>query len=189
MTPITQCATIKGKRSLLLQRVCVCARAYLHTHRAGFLSICFDGEQCECVCVHASKRVCIIYHPRNVFSPLSICIYLQLLSEVATQEVKPTARFTSKPVRRTNGVSQSVPTCSGRHRQSWERDVRQTRKDGTQTSPAWSGYTGKRSGLGSRLVVMDTSVRSAHLSARSSCTLKLLLTFSNRIPQCCAAYQ
>lgn len=39
-------------------------------------------------CVRASKRVCIIYHPRNVFSPLSICIYLQLLSEVATQEVK-----------------------------------------------------------------------------------------------------
>lgn len=103
--------------------VCVQERTCI---RAGFLSICLDAKRCECVCVHASKRVCIVYHPRNVFSPLSICIYLQLLSEVATQEVKPTARFTLKPVRRTNCVSQSVPTCSARHRQSWERDIRQT---------------------------------------------------------------
>lgn len=137
--------------------------------RAGFLSICLDGEQRECVCVHASKRVCIIYHPRNVFSPLSICIYLQLLSEVATQEVKPTARFTFKPVRRTNCVSESVPTCSDRHRLG-TRHSSNASPLRVKTEPKrvrLSGCSGKSWGLESRLGVRDTNVR----SARSSCTL------------------
>lgn len=123
--------------------------------RAGFLSICLDGE---CVsafaCMHPSVCASFIIHA--MFSLLSVFVF-------TCSSYLKWPRRRSNPQRASHlslsegqivspSLSRPAPTDTGKAgKETFVKRFPTACKDGAETSPALSAYTGRSSGLGSRL--------------------------------------